>query len=80
MKKLLEEREVLKQERAHNLKEEGLIEQRDNKLISQKHKLKRKNRNFLKLVKRAKYNQRYFEEYEQLLIHKDYQRELYRQV
>lgn len=80
MKKLLEEREVLKQERAHNLKEEGLIEQRDNKLISQKHKLKRKNRNFLKLVKRAKYNQRYFEEYEQLLIRKDYQRELYRQV
>lgn len=80
MKKLLEEREVLKQERAHNLKEEGLVQQRDNKLIKRKHKLKRKNRNFLKLVERAKYNQRYFEEYEQLLIRKDYQRELYRQV
>ena len=72
LKELLEEKEALNQERAHKLKEEGLNEQKDGKL------LKRKDRRLLELVKKAEYNPRYHEEYEQLLIRKDYQREDYR--
>jgi len=79
LKELLEDREALKQERAQKLKEEGLSEHRDNKLLKQKYELKRKDRNLLDFVKRAEFNPRYFEEYEQLLRRKEFLRDYYRQ-
>ncbi|MBY9021098.1 MAG: hypothetical protein KGD67_08570 [Candidatus Lokiarchaeota archaeon] len=80
VKELLKEREALNQERTQKLKEEGLNVQKDNNLLKQKHKLKRKERNLLELAKRAEFNPRYNEEYERLLIRKDYLREHYRLV
>jgi hypothetical protein len=74
LKELLEEREALKQKRAQDLKEEGINEQKDDKLLKQKNKLKRMERYLLKLAKRAEYNPRYYEEYEQLLKRKVYMR------
>ena len=72
IKEMLEEREALKQERAHELKEEGLKDQKDNK------SLKRKERRLLELAKKAEYNPRYYEEYEQLLRRKKYLKHSYR--
>ena len=72
IKEVLEEREALKQERAHELKEEGLKDQKDNK------SLKRKERRLLELAKKAEYNPRYYEEYEQLLRRKKYLKHSYR--
>ena len=71
LKELLEEKEALNQERAHKLKEEGLNEQKVKK------SLKRKERRLLKLVKKAEYNPRYYEEYEQLLRRKKYLKHCY---
>ena len=72
IKEVLEEREALKQERAHELKEEGLKDQKDNK------SLKRKERRLLELAKKAECNPRYYEEYEQLLRRKKYLKHSYR--
>ena len=80
LKELLEEREALKQERAQKLMEEALNEQKDDKLLKQKNKLKRMEHFLQELAKRAEYNPRYYEEYEQLLRHKEYQRDYYRYV
>ncbi|NVM44196.1 MAG: hypothetical protein HWN79_04700 [Candidatus Lokiarchaeota archaeon] len=80
LKELLEEREALRQEGAQKLKEEGLNEQKENLLLKQKNKLKRKKGYLLELAKRAEYNPRYYEEYEQLLRHKEYLRDYYRHV
>jgi len=71
LKEVLEEREALNQESAHKLKEEGLNEQKVKK------SLKRKERRLLKLVKKAEYNPRYYEEYEQLLKRKKYLKHCY---
>ena len=70
-KELLEEREALSQEGAQKLKEESLKEQKEGQLLQQKNKLKRIKGYLLELAKRAEYNPRYFEEYEQLLRHKE---------
>lgn len=72
LKELLEERETRDQERAQKLRKEESFEYRD-------YKLKRKNRKFLELYKRAEFNPRYFEEYEQLLRRKEVLRDYYRQ-
>jgi len=79
-KELLEEREALSQEGAQKLKEESLNEQKEDQLLQQKNKLKRIKGCLLELAKRAEYNPRYFEEYEQLLRNKEFLKEYYRRV
>jgi hypothetical protein len=80
LKELLEEREALKQERAQKLMEEALNEQKDDKLLKQKNKLKRMEHYLQELAKRAEYNPRYYEEYEQLLRRNEYLKDYYRHV
>jgi len=80
LKELLEEREALSQEGAQKLKEESLNEQKEDQLLQQKNKLKRIKGYLLELAKRAEYNPRYFEEYEQLLRNKEFLNEYYRRV
>lgn len=63
LKESLEEREASKEESVHDLKRNHLLPPA---------KRKREDRKFPELAKRAKYNPRYFEEFEQLLGNKDF--------
>ncbi len=55
-------------------------EQKEDQLLQQQQKLKRIKGYLLELAKRAEYNPRYFEEYEQLLRNKEFLKEYYRRV
>ncbi|MFX1365541.1 MAG: hypothetical protein ACFFCE_06070 [Promethearchaeota archaeon] len=72
LKELLEKREAHDQERAQKIRKEELPEYKG-------YKFKNKNRRFLELYKRAEFNPRYYEEYEQFLRRKEVLREYYRQ-